>query len=154
MPTSSSPLTHLQTLIQWWCPCLRGLNTSSERCKKVTEQRHGEQSPPSLSCISTLYKCLFVVKLRVKAPPCGRSLALAQGTGGGSLKHHPRGPTKPPQIWGQLPAQKPQPHVLCVAFKQTLQYVPPPILNVPLNVAQNASYAFVLWKSNFFQEHE
>lgn len=42
------------------------------------DQGRGEQSPPFLSCLSALYKCLFVVKSRVKAPPCGRSLALAQ----------------------------------------------------------------------------
>lgn len=58
------------------------------------DQRRGKQRPPFLSWLSALYKCLFVVNLRVKAPPCGRSLALAQVnavfTRGGSTKHPPR----------------------------------------------------------------
>lgn len=48
------------------------------RHKDLMDQGRGEHSPPSLSCLSALCKCLFVVKSRVKAPPCGRSLALAQ----------------------------------------------------------------------------
>lgn len=46
--------------------------------KDFTDQGRGEQSPPFPSCLSAFCKCLFVVKSRVKAPPCGRSLALAQ----------------------------------------------------------------------------
>lgn len=46
--------------------------------KHFMDQGRGEQSPPSPSCLSALCKCLSVVKSRVKAPPCGRSLALAQ----------------------------------------------------------------------------
>lgn len=48
------------------------------RHKNFMDQRRGKQSPPLLCWLSALYKCLFVVKLRVKAPPCGRSSALAQ----------------------------------------------------------------------------
>lgn len=48
------------------------------RYKNLVDQRRGKQSPPLLGWLSALHKCLFVVKSRVKAPPCGRSSALAQ----------------------------------------------------------------------------
>lgn len=62
------------------------------------DQRGGKQSPPSLSWLSALHKCLFVVKSRVKAPPCGRSLALAQvNTVVDPQSIAPAGPEQPPK---------------------------------------------------------
>lgn len=126
------------------------------------DQRRGKQSPPSLSWLSALYKCLFVVKLRVKAPPCGRSLALAQVnavfTRGGSTKHHPRryhATAQPPrhsnhhETWRSLLWLKSCKHpVPFVNLKHTVTSVCAHVSLIPVNyeneVAQSTSYAFVL----------
>lgn len=126
------------------------------------DQRRGKQSPPLLSWLSALYKCLFVVKLRVKAPPCGRSLALAQVnavfTGGGSTKHHPRryhATAQPPrrsnhhQTWRRplwLKSHKhPAPFVnLKHVVTATCTHVSVIPVNYENEVAPSTSYAFVL----------
>lgn len=99
------------------------------------DQRGGKQSPPSLSWLSALYKCLFVVKSRVKAPPCGRSLALAQvNTVVDPQSITPAGPAQPPKpphnLGKALGAQEPQTPCAMTSFEAyCYRKMCPPIVN-------------------------
>lgn len=71
-------LLDLQASAQPWCPCLRRANAALDKTQKFYGSGKRRAEPSFPSCLSALCKCLSVVKSRVKAPPCGRSLALAQ----------------------------------------------------------------------------
>lgn len=146
-PQCHPMLMDVQALAQPWCPCLRRANA---RHKHFMDQGRGEQSPPLLSCLSALCKCLFVVKSRVKAPPCGRSLALAQV----QVVFTPwciQGAARPPrhpehlEAQGGLPNQKHP--VTFINLEHLVTALGTHTSLIPVNYenegAQNTSYAFV-----------
>jgi len=177
LKVSKQPPLYL-TLIDWqawaqrWCPRPCGPNTSLCKIQKFygPKERQAEPSVPK-PALGTLYKCLFVVKLRVKAPPCGRSLAVAQVnagfTRGGSTEHHLRrchATAQPPRhpnhhqtrrrLLRLKGHQRPTPcqlktHYYCSAYSRIIN-----TCQLWKWGTRSTSHAFVLWKSNFFQDHE